>query len=871
MSQDFCHPWDSEVFIIQAKSRQGLLSSAQRIMQIISSKPDIEIKDLAFTLNCPMQKGGTRLAIVADSLDDLRNKLEHGIRRLEKQDCMKIKDRGGIYFFSDPLSSEGNIAFLFPGEGSQYSNMLYDLCIHFQEIRYCFDIADRVFMKEGRELLPSQLLFPPPGSQNNLDHEKLWEINIAVASVLTADYALMRLMDSLEIRPQAIVGHSSGEFAALIAAGAMKIDDEDDRIQIGRDLIKLYTSLDKPVLSAKLMTVGLADPEIVTSLVKEHSGDLYVAMDNCPHQVILCGIDPVISRAYNRLREEGAICGLLPYDRPYHTPLYQEVSDHFLQFFNNQKIVSPSIDLYSCATTRRYPTTPSEIRQLAVDQWSRPVRFRETIETMYAAGARIFVEVGPRGNLSGFVEDILEKRRHIAIPSNVPNRSAITQINHMIGLLAAHGVTMRLNYLYARRFPERLPLDEILPFTDRVAKPSLSIKLSLEAPKLKLNPDTRVILSSVPLPPRTISDNSALPIVEPAYEDQKMGHHFQTGRLKPHSEGLRAKAMHEYLRTMDRFLQVQEDVIFATLQKRALKTEEYSHDNPKISKNGSQGPPPNDRETKTCLPDLKSKFLRFSQDPRSTILSTSWSSPIAHFPASSGFRCCIINKDATFIHQHEIAQLLLSPQELEIWSHLPEFKKRHGEWLLGRFVAKDAVRLFLADRYQLRPHPAEIEIASDERGRPFVKGALFENLNCHVSLSISHSMGEAAAIAGNCREDQAVGIDIEHRNRLPKKPEEMRVFLSSTELDLIAEIPEIDREEWGLRLWCAKEALGKAIGTGLLGNPRQFIAKDYELKTGKVSMLVSGNLTQMLSYLKDKLIFVSTGYERHLVFASLLL
>ena len=122
-------------------------------------------------------------------------------------------------------------------------------------------------------------------------------------------------------------------------------------------------------------------------------------------------------------------------------------------------VAPPQVPLYSCTTMALYPTDLEEIRRIAFEHWVRPVEFSKTIEAMYADGVRLFVEVGPRGNLTAFVDDILRGRPYLAVPANVMRRSGITQLHHLIGLLAAHGVPMQLEPLYARRSPRALALD----------------------------------------------------------------------------------------------------------------------------------------------------------------------------------------------------------------------------------------------------------------------------------------------------------------------------------------------------------------------------------------------------------------------------
>src|SRR5439155_9615421 len=94
--------------------------------------------------------GSYRVAVVATTLPDLREKLVRVARRLAEPGCRQIKDKDGIYYFAEPLGRQGKLALLFPGEGAQYPNMLADLCLHFPEVRECFDQIDRIFAAHPR-------------------------------------------------------------------------------------------------------------------------------------------------------------------------------------------------------------------------------------------------------------------------------------------------------------------------------------------------------------------------------------------------------------------------------------------------------------------------------------------------------------------------------------------------------------------------------------------------------------------------------------------------------------------------------------------------------------------------------------------------
>ncbi|RMF86546.1 MAG: acyltransferase domain-containing protein, partial [Nitrospinota bacterium] len=585
------HRWETEVFLIQGDSRQDVLKAGEQVLQFLSCRPTVEPKDLAYTLNCPLQSR-YRLAVVASSLQELAEKLAYGLKRLADPHCLRIKDRSGIFFSVHPLSQEGSLAFLFPGEGAQYVNMLSDLCCHFPEVRGCFDQADRIFLESNRGFLPSQVLFPPPLSSPEDLHsdQKLWQTALAAEVVFAADYALFKLLTRLEILPQAVVGHSSGELAALLAAGAVEVRDEGELIRHGLVLNNICASMIDQIPPATLMAVGAADPAAVTSIIAESKGALSITMDNCPHQIVLCGSESAITQARDRLQGQGAICNLLPFNRPYHTPLFRPVCDQLIHAFRHLKIVSPRIALYSCLTTQPYPQDPDEIRALAVEQWAQPVRFRETIEAMYDAGVRIFVEVGPRGNLTNFVDDILQGRPYLAVPSNVTHRSGITQLNYLIGLLAAHGVSMRLDYLYAHRAPQRLSLEE----TGTEKRESDTMRLALELPQIRLRKE--VALSPHSSPSRTDLPKSSprlgMPVPQESTARKTPPQQAVTpGQFSPvrgksdHTpsplfeaktpvspapppaaspgQGSRSRVMTAYLQTMNRFLSIQQETMQA--------------------------------------------------------------------------------------------------------------------------------------------------------------------------------------------------------------------------------------------------------------------------------------------------------------------
>jgi malonyl CoA-acyl carrier protein transacylase/4'-phosphopantetheinyl transferase EntD len=566
----FSRRWDTEAFILGEDARHSLVERAEHLAEWCAGNRASTIRDVAFSLNSELGTHRYCLAIVAGSIEELERKLRYAANRLVDPNCRRINEKGGIYYTDEPLARQGRVAFLFPGEGAQYPHMLSDLCVHFPEIRACFDLLERALHERDASLLPSQFIFPRGELHVGTNRDRLWQMDGAVEAVFTANRALLALLDRLQIIPHMILGHSTGEYNALLASGALRIEDEEELIRYLREGNHLSERLlaEGHIAEGVLLAVGPADQELITSVLESMQDSIWLAIDNCPHQVVLFGSELAIAEVLNRLRQTGAVCQKLPFNRAYHTPLFMPVRAELEKFFCTFHIVPPRIDIYSCATAEMYPTEPERIRELVLEQWTSPVRFRQAIENMYDAGARVFIEVGPRGNLTAFVDDILRGRAHVAVPVNVQRRSGVAQINHFVARLAANGVAMCLDHLYAGRTPQRVSFNGEI--TSK-SSPSPSTKLALALPVISLPSVTRAQAPKVnrSVPP-TVPTNGQSPVVSLAATDINGLLHAPLASGPP---GARAAVMREYFQTMERFLETQRAVMGAFISQHSTRTE----------------------------------------------------------------------------------------------------------------------------------------------------------------------------------------------------------------------------------------------------------------------------------------------------------
>jgi len=423
----------SQLFVIRGENPKKLCIELQRVMALLEQHT---IEAVAFMLHRKKEPEGSLVSIVAQDTNDLKVKLARAKSRLEDPECREILDVTGIYYNKEGLYKEGSLAFLFPGEGSQYINMLRDLREQFPIVKEIFSLTNE-----------TDILFLPEtatAEEKESAERELRKFSTAMFSVLMADWALFKLLTQLGLRPDAMAGHSMGELAALGISGYLDVDVHFfDRVSKTMQMLDQQEVLGN-VPEATLLAVG-AGKNAIIDLIDE---SLTVAMDNCPHQSVVVGPKEPMARFELELQTRSIFYEKLPFTRPYHTKLFEPLLEHLDKMFDNVTFCQGAVKVYSCSTAKPFPTEPAQIRHLAVSHWATPVEFSQMIKNMHADGIRLFVEVGPRQNLSSFVTDILRGESFAAIASNVQRRSGLSQLHHLLGQLLAHGVPLTLDTLY---------------------------------------------------------------------------------------------------------------------------------------------------------------------------------------------------------------------------------------------------------------------------------------------------------------------------------------------------------------------------------------------------------------------------------------
>jgi [acyl-carrier-protein] S-malonyltransferase len=292
------------------------------------------------------------------------------------------------------------VAFMFPGQGSQAVGMGKDIFDEFSDAQQLYQEADQVLNKNL-----SELMFEGP-------KEELTETENAQPALLLSSIALHSLLLKEEIQPVMAVGHSLGEYSALVAAGALSIEEALPLVATRGRLMEEAFPKGQGTMAAVL---GLDEEAIASTLAKVEEETVNIANLNCPGQVVISGSQAGVELATSLLKERGAKRVLpLNVSGPFHSTLMQPASEAFSKYLDEVKINDASIPVYANVTAT--PVTESgKIRELLIEQLYSPVRFEESIRHMLNEGVDAFVEVGNGKVLSGLVKKIDKSVKTFAV------------------------------------------------------------------------------------------------------------------------------------------------------------------------------------------------------------------------------------------------------------------------------------------------------------------------------------------------------------------------------------------------------------------------------------------------------------------------
>ncbi|MGW5460597.1 beta-ketoacyl synthase N-terminal-like domain-containing protein [Streptomyces sp. NPDC003996] len=316
--------------------------------------------------------------------------------------------RGDVWFRPGPLlgpGGDGRLAFVFPGLEGAFTPRTDDIAAHFG-------------------------LTPLPGA------------DVPVGDVGRHGFGVVevgRLLDQALRRmgavPDAVAGHSVGEWTAM-AVGGLYAPDQVDAFMAEFD----PDTVTVPGLA--FAALGTSAAHVRALLAESWAGSgIELSHDNAPRQSMVCGPGAAVDEFVRSLRAQGVICQVLPFRSGFHTPMLEPYLAPIREAADRFRLHPPTVAVWSGTTAAPFPRAERAVRELFVRHLLEPVRFRELTEALYAAGHRVFVQAGP-GRLTSLIADTLGDRDHLAVAANVPERGGMPQLRRVATALWTAGAAV---------------------------------------------------------------------------------------------------------------------------------------------------------------------------------------------------------------------------------------------------------------------------------------------------------------------------------------------------------------------------------------------------------------------------------------------
>ncbi|MBR4592771.1 MAG: acyltransferase domain-containing protein, partial [Elusimicrobiaceae bacterium] len=431
----------SDVLTFSAATKQELFSVLDKAFIAVQCDPTY-LPSISYK-NHIAKPGKFAVTINVENPDKLKEKIEFFKKTAASQDVWEQESlylrMKGIYPFT-PTQIKPKVCFMFPGQGSQYVDMMKDLASKYKIVQDTFDEADRLLTDIIGQTLTETLWSKPGETKEDIAEREaaIRKTEMTQPAVLTADIAMMRLLSSFGIKPDVVMGHSLGEYAAAVSAGIFDFENGLKAVCTRGKVMSEIRVEDNGKMASIAAPVERVEPELARV-----SGYVAVANKNCPTQTVIAGASKSIDDAIKMFNDMGIQAVQIPVSHAFHSAIVQPAMPKYRAFLNTLTVRSPKMPITTNVTAEFYPSDPEKIKDLMVTQISHSVEWIKQLKTTYDSGVRLFVECGPKRVLSALASNTLSDKKDIKVlASNHPKKGGIVEFNDLFANLISSGIQL---------------------------------------------------------------------------------------------------------------------------------------------------------------------------------------------------------------------------------------------------------------------------------------------------------------------------------------------------------------------------------------------------------------------------------------------
>lgn len=421
------------LLLLGAPTPDALIAAAQALAGALDASP---LERLSRESQLSFEDGSTyRLALLAADAGAAKSDLAHAVSTIRKAPEQAFSLAYRMHYGVG--AERPMLAFLFPGQGSQYVGMGDKLAMEFTAARGVWDETAALALDPEWSL--HDVVYPIPvfsDQERQAQAALLTRTDWAQPAIGATSLSMLRLLEQVGVTAQAAAGHSYGEIAALYAAGV--IPSAAEMLTISRKRGEL---MNQAATTPGAMMAIRASERQVGQLIADHgASEVRIANINSPSQVVVAGATAAIDAFQRALESEKIACQRLPVATAFHTELVAGCAAPFGQFLAGVAFNAPRMTVYANTTAAPYPAAAGEMKDNLAQQLARPVHFEKMIHRMHDDGCRLFVEIGPGSALTGMVGDCLKGKPHAAVSFDHRKQDGRAAFFNLLGVLSAQGI-----------------------------------------------------------------------------------------------------------------------------------------------------------------------------------------------------------------------------------------------------------------------------------------------------------------------------------------------------------------------------------------------------------------------------------------------
>lgn len=429
-----------QLLLLSAKTSTALDTATTQLGDYLEQNPNLTLPDVAYTLKVGRRDFDYRRVVVCQDLDD-------GVKSLHSLDPQTI-----LSCHRKP--GHASVIFMFSGQGSQYVNMgreLYEIEPTFKEhVDSCAEILQPHLGLDIRSLLY------PKQEETETASERLQQTSLTQPALFVTEYALAQLLMSWGVSPEAMIGHSVGEYVAATIAGVFSLDD-------ALKIVAKRGQLMQQVPTGSMLAIKLPEKDVQLLLGgNEYRQSLQIAVINSPTSCVVSGTNQAVEALEKQLSAQEVECRQLHTSHAFHSVMMKPILEAFSEAFKTVKLNSPSIRFVSNVTgdwiTEQQATSPEYWCQ----HLRKTVRFSDGISQLIEQFEGVFLEVGPGRTLSTLTTQHLERNAEQQVVTSLRHvkeqQSDIRFLLQTLGRLWLAGVEIDWSGFYTHERRHRIPL-----------------------------------------------------------------------------------------------------------------------------------------------------------------------------------------------------------------------------------------------------------------------------------------------------------------------------------------------------------------------------------------------------------------------------